>query len=125
MVLDLEIEVITKKVAVPAGHLTRHIHAATQDGLRDLTAQAGGRHNQAFAVLLQQVFIDASARKDAATTHAAQMADAGEFDEVAVANVVFGQHHQVIAALFLGLGVIDAAVDDIHLVANDRLDACL
>jgi hypothetical protein len=45
----------------------------------------------------------------------------GELDEVFVANVVFGEHElMVFGPLFL-LG--DVTVNDVHLIANDGLDA--
>ena len=53
------------------------------------------------------------------------MADAGEFHQIAVADGVLGQHHQVVAPFLLWLGIVDRAVDHIHLVADDRLDARL
>ena len=50
------------------------------------------------------------------------MAHAGELHQVAVAHRILGQHHQVVAALFLRwIGVIKGAIDDIHLIADDRL----
>ena len=52
------------------------------------------------------------------------MADAGELHQIAVAGGILRQHHEVIAALFFGLWVINRTVDDIHLIADDRLDAC-
>ena len=50
------------------------------------------------------------------------MADAGELHQVAIADRVLGQHHQVVALLLFLLGVINGTIDDIHLVADDRLD---
>ena len=50
------------------------------------------------------------------------MADAGELDQVAIADRIFGQHHQVVSALLFLLRVINGAIDDIHLIADDRLD---
>ena len=50
------------------------------------------------------------------------MADAGELDQVAIADRIFGQHHQVVAALLFLLRIINGAIDDIHLIADDRLD---
>ena len=50
------------------------------------------------------------------------MADAGELHQVAIADRVLGQHHQVVALLLFLLGVINGAIDDIHLIADDRLD---
>ena len=53
------------------------------------------------------------------------MADAGELDEVAVADGILGQHHQVVTAFLLGrIRVVEGAVDHIHLVADDRLHGC-
>ena len=123
VVLDFQVEVLAKALLVPAGHLPGHVGASLEDRLGDLAAQAGGGHDQALAVLLQGGLINAGARKDAAATHAAQVANAGELDQVAVAGGVLGQHHQVVTPFLLGLGIVDRAVHHIHLVADDRLDA--
>ena len=126
MVLDLQVEVVAEHALIPAGHLAGRIGAAPQDRLGDLTAQAGGGHDQPLAVLLEGGLVDAGPGKDATPAHAAQVADAGELHQVAVAHRVLGQHHQVIAPLLLGrIGVIQRTVDDIHLVADDRLEARL
>ena len=123
VVLDFQVEVLAKALLVPAGHLPSHVRAALEDRLGDLAAQAGGGHDQALAVLLQGGLINAGARKDAPAAHAAQVADAGELDQVAVAGGVLGQHDQVVAPLLLRLGIVDRSVHHIHLVADDRLDA--
>ena len=123
VVLDFQVEVLAETLLVPTGHLPGHVGASLEDRLGDLATQAGGGHNQAFAVLLQGGLINAGARKDAAAAHAPQVANAGELDQIAVAGGVLSQHHQVVTPLLLGLGIVDRAVHHIHLVADDRLDA--
>ena len=85
-------------------------------------SQTGRGHDQPFAVLLQQVLIDAGARKDSASPHSAEMTDAGELDQISVTNCVLGQNHQVVTLLLLRLRVVDRAIDHVHLVADDRLE---
>ena len=123
VVLDFQVEVFAKELLIPAGHLPGHVRAPLEDRLGDFAAQAGGSHDQALAVLLQGGLINAGAREDATAAHAAQVADAGELDQVAVAGGVLGQHHQVVTPFLLGLGIVDRSVHHIHLVADDRLDA--
>ena len=122
VVLDLEVEVVAEDLLVPAGHIPGRIGPAPQDRLGDFPSQAGRRHHQAFAVLLEERLIDAGPRKNAPAPHPAQMADAGELHQIAVTGGIFCQHHEVIAPFLLGLGVINGSIDDIHLIANDRLD---
>ena len=122
VVLDLEVEVVAEDLLVPAGPIPSHIGPAPQDRLGDFPSQASRRHHQAFAVLLEQRFIDTGPRKNAPTPHPAQMADAGQLHQIAVTGGIFCQNHQVVAAFLLGLGVINGSIDDIHLIANDRFD---
>ena len=122
VVLDLEVEVVAENLLVPAGHIPCRIGPAPQDRLGDFPSQAGRRHHQAFAVLLEERLIDAGPRKNAPAPHPAQMADAGELHQIPVTGGIFCQHHKVIAAFLLGLGVINGSIDDIHLIADDRLD---
>ena len=122
VVLDLEVEVVAENLLVPAGHLPCRIGPAPQYRLGDFSSQTGRRHHQAFAVLLEERLIDAGPRKNAPAPHPAQMADAGELHQIAVTGGIFCQHHEVIATFLLGLGVINGSIDDIHLIANDRLD---
>ncbi|CAI8357459.1 MAG: Uncharacterised protein [Cyanobium sp. ARS6] len=49
------------------------------------------------------------------------MTDAGQLDEIAITDGILGEHHQVISTLLLGLRVINRTIDDIHLIADDRL----
>ena len=122
MVLDLQVEVIAEDPLVPAGHVAGDIGAIPQDRLGDFTTETGGGNDQPLAVALEGGLIDASPGKDAPTTHAPQVADARQLHQIAIADSVLGENNQVVAALFLrGIGVINGAIDDIHLVADDRL----
>ena len=125
VVLDLQVEVGAEDLLVPGRHGAGHIGAPLENRLGDLTAETGGGHDQTLAVLAQQLLVDAGSRKDAPAAHAAQVADAGELHQIAVAHPILGQHHQVVAALFFRLRILDRAVDHIHLIADDRLDAGL
>ena len=84
-----------------------------------LPPQAGGGRDQPLAVLLEQLLVNTGPGEDPPATHAAEMRDAGEFDEIAIAGGVFCQENEVIPPFFFGLGVGNAAIDDIHLIAND------
>ena len=49
------------------------------------------------------------------------MGDGGEFNEIFVALCVFGQNHLMVTGIALFL-VGDVAVNNVHLVADDRLN---
>ena len=125
VILNFQVKVVAKDTLIPTGHLPCHLRSTLQNRLGDLAPQAGGGDDQPLAVLLQQLFVDAGPRENPPAPHALQVADAGELDQIAVARDVLGQHHQVIAPFFFGLGIRDRAVDHIHLIADDRLDAGL
>ena len=122
VVLDLEVVVVAEDLLVPSCHLASHIGATTQNRLGDLATEAGRRDDQAFAVLLQQLLVDAGTGEDPASTHPPQVTNAGELHQIAVAGGVFRQHHQVVTLFLLGLRVVDGPVDHIHLIADDRLE---
>ena len=125
VVLDLQVEVVAEHALVPAGHISGDVGAVAQDRLGEFAAQAGGGHDQTLTVLLEGGLVDAGTGEDATAAHAAQVADAGELHQVAIAHGVLGQHHQVVTALLLGgIGVVEGTVDHVHLVADDRLHGC-
>ena len=124
VVLDLEVVVVAEDLLVPSRHLASHIGATTQNRLGDLATEAGRRDDQAVAVLLQQLLVDAGTGEDPASTHPPQVTDAGELHQIAIAGGVFRQHHQVVSLLLLGLRVVDGPIDHIHLIADDRLEIC-
>ena len=122
MILYFEIEIPAEDLLIPTGHITGDVGTTAQDGLRNFAAEASGGNDQTLAVLLKQVFVDARARKDATSTHPTQVADAGQFDEVAISGGILRQNNQVVSLLFLGLRIINRSIDDVHLIADDRLD---
>ena len=52
------------------------------------------------------------------------MTETGQLHQVAITGRVFGEDNQVISLLLLGLGVINRSIDDVHLIADNRLDPC-
>ena len=64
------------------------------------------------------MFIDAGA-KNAAASHSPKVTDAMSLT-IAIADGILGQHHQVVATLFWVEGR-NRTIDDIHLIADDRL----
>ena len=50
------------------------------------------------------------------------MADAGELHKVAIPGGIFCQNNEVVSLLLFRLRVINRAIDDIHLIANNWLE---
>ena len=90
MILNFQVKIFAKDALVPTGHLPCHLGPTLQNRLGNLTPQAGGGDDQALAVLLQQLFVDAGPRENPPAPHALQVADAGEFDQIAVTRDVLG-----------------------------------
>ncbi len=90
--------------------------------LDDLTGNAGGGDNQTLVILLQQGTINARAGKKT-LAHAIEVCAAGQPDQVAVADLVFGQQQQVIVVLAAtGHRIAARTGSHIRFHADDRLD---
>ena len=50
------------------------------------------------------------------------MTDAGELHQIAVTDGILCQYNEVISLLFFRLRIINRAIDDVHLVANNWLE---
>ena len=90
--------------------------AVLLERLADLPGEAAGERDQAVAVRLEQLPVDARL-----VVVALEVAERGELDQVRVARVVGGEQRQVRVALRLRLAILG----DVHLAADDRLDADL
>ena len=90
--------------------------AAFLERLADAAREAAGERDQALAVPLEQLPVDARL-----VVVALEVAEARELDQVPVALGRLGEERQVRVALLLGLAV----VGDVDLAAEDRLHAVL
>ena len=90
--------------------------AVLLERLADLPGETAGERDQPVAVRLEQLPVDARL-----VVVALEVAERGELDQVRVARVVGGEQRQVRVALRLRLPVFR----DVHLAADDRLDADL
>ena len=120
VVLDLEVDVVGPEdvdevVEVAAGLL----HAPLDDPAARAGGEAAGERDDAVAVALQQLHVDARL----AAVQALEEAGAGELREVLEALVVLREQREVVA---LDLALADrAVVDEVGLEAQDRLDVVL
>ena len=118
-----EVVLGAEQVAVPGGHLAGLLLLLHGQVLDNLAGDAGRGHDDALAVLGQQLAVDARAGEDAAVGQAVQMRARGQLDQIAVADLVLGQQQQVVVVLAaLGHRVFDRAGRHIGFDADDRLD---
>lgn len=82
-------------------------------------------------MLVQLCLVDARAGENALPHFAVEVSKGGELDKVSIARCVLRKNNQMITLRGLvRLGVlwrlsIESVVDNVHLVANDRLDVCV
>ena len=135
VVLDLDEEVVPPEdVLEPAGLLERPLLVAPHQRLEHVAAEAAGGGDDALAVLLEEVPVEAGL-----VVVALEEGPAGELDEVAVADVALGQQREVVVELLAASGVAagvvhatppagplePAVVGHVGLGAQDRLDPVL
>jgi len=85
----------------------------------DLALEARREADEAVVVLGQALLVDPRP-----VVKALEVADRGELEQVAVAGVVLGEQHEVVAGLPDAAGALDRAAlgRDVRLDADDRLD---
>ena len=100
MTLDFEVEIVAENIFEPLNGFFGSADVAVVYFSRNFAAQASGRNDKPFVVLLQQLFIDART-----VVKSFRPAFRYHFDEVFVTRQVFGKHHQMPAAAvyFFGL----------------------
>ena len=116
--LQLQIEIISKKILIPADSLFGLIQLVVDNLFRDLAADTGRADNQSFVVLLQ--FIAVGTR-----THiVAHSPCAGhQLYKVVIPLFVLSQHNQVITALIgFAFFLVHRAARHIHLAADNGLE---
>ena len=133
LVLQFHEQVVAAEDVLQAARLLqRPPLVPRQQRLQDVAAEAAGAGDQALVVALQQLPVHPGL-----VVVALEEGQAGELDEVAVADVVLGEEGEVVvelpAALGVAPGVVDAApaggalvaalVGHVHLGADDRGDA--
>ncbi len=122
VILNLQVEILAEKLAVPDGRLACGIHVLVHQMGGHHTAGAGRKADQPFMVFLQQLPVDSRFVVEAFGVGAA-----GKPVQRTVAVVVFCQKNQmevISAALFavrFQRGLVEAvAVGNVHLAAHNR-----
>ena len=114
-VLQLDVDVVAAEdLPEPVELRVRVGGAVLLERLADAAREAAREGDQTLAVGLQQLPVDPRL-----VVVALEVAERRELDQVRVADVVAGEQRQVRIALLLGAPV----VGDVHLAADDRLDA--
>ncbi|MNX99872.1 hypothetical protein D3C86_1323420 [compost metagenome] len=123
VVLDLQVEVVTEGLLVPARARLGLLVAAMHDVLGDLATQASRQCDQAFGVRGDGVLVDARL-----VVEALHVAQGVELDQVLVTGAVLGEQHQV--AVILAAGAVRGLVEpgagrDVGFHPDQGLDARL
>ena len=122
VVLQFEVKILRAEgLLEPVNRLARLGQLVLQDGLGNLAGQAAGKRDEAVLVRGEQFLVDARL-----VIIALQMRGGGELDEVFVAGFVLREQHEMvvnIAPAAVGFLFVTAAGRDIHLAADDGLDA--
>ena len=117
MVLQLNIIVaLAEQIVIVKRNLLGALIVPCQNRLRDLTGKAGGKADQAFVVLLQQVMVNARLG-----IKALQETGGYHFDQVFIPGFIFAEQDQVVVAVNAVDLIKAGAGGNIHLTANDRL----
>ena len=119
LVLDFQIEIPrAQDVAVLARGPARRLIVVGEQVERHLAIQAGGKSDQAPAVLRQQLLVNAGL-----VVEPFQVAGADQLDQVAIALQVLAQQNQVVGVFAVARAAAAVAGGDVHLTADDGLDA--
>ena len=119
MVLQLDIEIVAEYALQPQSERLRFIVSVHQQILRDIASKAGGKADDALAVLFEKAVIDPRA-----VIEAFDESDARKLDQVPVTGHVFAEQDQVRVLPHAGL-VLYRLRRNVRLHADDRLDARL
>lgn len=112
--------VLAQDLLKAQGKGARLVHAPLQDQARNVAREAGRQRDEPFVPLREQVHVDAGL-----VVVALDEPGRAELDEVLIALLVFAQEHQV--RVFAGdLGLVKAAaLGDVDLAPDDRVNARL
>jgi hypothetical protein len=115
VILNFQEEVfLAEDFGVFAGHLAGFVVLIFEERFVDVAAEAGREADEAFGVLLKELFIDAGL-----VVETVEVAGGDELDEIAVAVLILGEEDEVVVAAGVGFVV----VDDVEFAADDRVDA--
>ena len=110
--------VVPENLAVPAGGGDGVVHAPLLYQRRHLPAWAAGHDNQAFMVALQNLAVHARL-----VVEPLQMRGGDELDQTLIALPILGEDGHVVGRPLVGVALKSALGRDIHLAADDGLDA--
>ena len=117
VILDFEPETVgSERARKPGRARLRRFVVALPEIQRDLTREAGGQRNNAFAMALQHLFIDPWP-----AVIALEKSDRRQLDQVLITDAVLGEQHQVrVVGTERRVGAGSAASARLRLV-SDRL----
>ena len=119
VILDFQkIIVLAKNIDIFLHTATRTVHITAVNQARHLTGDTGAEADNALAIGTQDVLIYARL-----IIKAFQLSLADNLHEIVVANIVFGQQNQMVTRFFCHIEM--RALRQVHLAADNRLDACL
>ena len=119
MLHELEEIAVAEKFPIIRCRLHGSVHVALDNGPRHLAAGATRHHDQALVVLLQDFPVDSRF-----VVVPFEVRPGHHLDKVLVSLCVLRKDGNVVGALVVGVPTVTAALGDVHLAADDRLDLC-
>ena len=118
VVVPLDFEVEVRHVVEPPRRLPGVLEPTLLDQAGHLAVEAAGEHDQAVAMLLEQLPVDSRP-----VVEALELGLGGELQQVLVAGLVLGEQRDMERLLIGGVSVVAAARRQVAFHANDGLDA--
>lgn len=118
MVLNFQEKIVAaEEICIFVGEFEAFVITIGHEGFIDIAAEAGGEGDEAFGLLLEQVFIDAGL-----VIKAFEVGGGHQVDQIAVAFLVFAEQYQVVVPIGIGARFV-ALLGDINFAADDGVDA--
>jgi len=119
LILDLQEETAFPENVAEAARVGAGLLVLFEEkSVRNLAAKAGGERDQTSAMLREKIVVHPGL-----VVEAFEETRRDELDEVSVAFFILTQENEVIRTLCLGAAVLVTVGRDIHLAADNRLDA--
>ena len=118
VVLQFEEEVVlAEDFGVGASEIAGFGVVVAEERFVEIAAETGREADDAFRMLGEQILVDAGL-----IVEAFEVAGRDQFDEIAVAFLVFAEQDQVVVAIVFGAGLV-AVLIDVDLAAKNGMDA--
>ncbi len=119
LVLNLEVEVLfAENISVGGCGSSGGVVFAFGEALGDFALKAAGEANQSTGVFGEKLLADARL-----VIKTVERGFRRDFDQVAVAFFVLGEHQQVVVAVAFGRGAVVVFLADVEFATNDGLDS--